>query len=163
MENWLVLTKSERDKVWNKVYDDLKFKPSITYFPSFQVPSPYITFDISHYFRQSEDMNAYDDLEEKALLVFQQNTLKDESIYALNWQHECYWVNPHLELKKDEFNEWKVPIFPNGDYYFFIHKNFRWGYLGHPWEKTVTVFGKEVVTAFKKHQPIMFQRILRQG
>ncbi|MYL33603.1 DUF2716 domain-containing protein [Pontibacillus yanchengensis] len=54
MKNWVLLCISE--------------------FPSFKVPSPYITYDISYYFVQSEDLDTYEELEEKALLIFQNNT-----------------------------------------------------------------------------------------
>ena len=84
MENWLELSEAEDEKVWTKIYGELKFKPSISAFPSFEVPTPFITYDISIYFGESEDLDAYDDLEEKALLVFQENTSKDEYIYALD-------------------------------------------------------------------------------
>ena len=163
MKNWLELSEVEYEKVGNKIFDVMKFKPSNSDFPSFKVPTPFITYDISIYFGDSDDLEAYDDLEEKALLVFKENTLQDEYIYALDWQHECYWINPRLEFEKDEFDEWKIPIFPNGDYYFFIHKGFEWGYLGHPWEKTITIFGKGLIKGFEKHQPKMFQKVLRQG
>ncbi|ETT85368.1 DUF2716 domain-containing protein [Viridibacillus sp. FSL R5-0477] len=163
MKNWLELTNAEDEKVWNKIYDELKFEPSTTNLPSFKVPTPFITYDISLYFGKYKGLDAYDDLEEKALLVFQECTSVDEFIYALDWQHECYWINPYLEFQKNEFDEWTVPIFPNGDYYFFIHKDFEWGYLGHPWERTITVFGKELIKGFEKHRPRMFQKILRQG
>ncbi|MGG0658142.1 DUF2716 domain-containing protein [Rummeliibacillus pycnus] len=148
MKNWLELSDVEYEKVWNKLYDELKFEPSTTNFPSFEVPTPFITYDISNYFGEYEGLNAYDDLEEKALLVFQKITSIDEYIYALDWHHECYWINPHLEYQKNEFDEWTVPIFTNGDYYVFIHKNFEWGYLGHPWERTITIFGKELIKGF---------------
>ncbi|SDN16030.1 Protein of unknown function [Psychrobacillus sp. OK028] len=163
MKNWLKLSNAEYEKVWNKIYDELKFEPSTTDFPSFKVPSPFITYDVSLYFGESEDLDAFVDLEEKALLVFQEITSKDENIYALDWQHECYWINSSLEFHKNEFDEWTVPIFPNGDYYFFIHKDFQWGYLGHPWERTITVYGKELIMGFEKHKPRMFHKILRQG
>lgn len=151
MENWLELSEVEDKKVWTKIYGELKFKPSISDFPSFEVPTPFITYDISIYIGESEDLHAYYDLEEKALLVFQKNASQGEYIYALDWQHDCYWINSHLEFEKDEFEEWKVLIFPNGDYYFFIQKDFEWGYLGHPWEKTITIFGKELIKGFKKY------------
>lgn len=158
MKNWLELTDVEDEKVWNKIFDELKFEPSTTNSPSFKVPTPFITYDISHYFGEYEGLNAYDELQEKALLVFQEITSIDEYIYALDWQHECYWINAHLEFPKNELEEWKVPIFPNGDYYFFIHKAFEWGYLGHPWEKTITIFGKKLIKGFGKHQPKMFRK-----
>ncbi|WP_420066682.1 hypothetical protein [Solibacillus silvestris] len=28
----------------------------------------------------------------------------------MDWQHECYWINPCLEFEKDEFDELKVPF-----------------------------------------------------
>lgn len=163
MRNWIPLSNREYENVWNKIYEDFNFEPSTSEFPSFQVPQPFITYDISDYFGYSEDLDAYDDLEDKALIVFQDNTAKEEYLLALDWQHECFWINPHLEFPKDEFGEWTIPIFPNGDYYFFIQKDFRWGYLGHPWERSITVFGADLIAAFEKHRPRMFKKVLRQG
>ncbi|PEZ04819.1 sugar epimerase [Bacillus sp. AFS018417] len=163
MKNWLELSNAEYDEVWDKIYEDFRFEPSESVFPSFKVPSPFITYDVSKYFGGFQKLDYYDELEEKSLLAFKGITRKDEYIYALDWQHECYWINPHLEFQKNEFDEWTVPIFPDGDYYFFIHKDFEWGYLGHPWERTITVFGKGLIDGFEKHKPRMFQKILRQG
>ena len=143
------------------------FRPSITVFPSFFVPKPFITYNISTYLNGSLDDDEWDlhyaDLEEKALSAFQNVTSNNEYFYVLDWQHPCYWVNPFLEFPRDEFNEWIIPIFPNGDYYFFIQKEFKWGFLCHPWEKTITVFGKELIEALEKNNPIMFKNILRLG
>ena len=162
MKNWIPLSDQEYEHIWDRMYKDFRFEPSISIFPSFQVPCPFITYDISEYFRDLADLDAYDDLEEKALVAFKEVTLVDEYILALDWQHECYWLNPRLEFERDEFGEWTIPIFPNGDYYFFIQKDFKWGYLGHPWERSITVFGKELINAFNQHKPRMFHKILRQ-
>ena len=163
MKNWIPFSDQEYDQIWERIDRDFKFKPSISNFPSFHAPHPFITYDISDYFGDSADFNIYDDLEEKALDSFKEITLIDEYIMALDWQHECYWVNPRLQFKKDEFGEWTIPIFPNGDYYFFIQKDFKWGYLGHPWEKSITIFGKELINIFENHKPRMFRKILRRG
>ncbi|MGG0658691.1 DUF2716 domain-containing protein [Rummeliibacillus pycnus] len=163
MKNWVPFSDKEYDQIWDRIYREFKFEPSISKFPSFEVPNPFITYDISDYFGESVDLDAYDDLEQKALDVFKESTLVDEYILALDWQHECYWVNSRLKFDRDEFGEWTIPIFPNGDYYFFIQKDFKWGFLGHPWERSITIFGKELINAFDKHKPIMFQKILSQG
>jgi hypothetical protein len=163
MKNWVPFSDQEYDQIWHRIYIDFKFEPSISNFPSFQVQHPFITYDISDYFGDSTDLDAYDDLEEKALDAFKESTLVEEYILALDWQHECFWVNPRLEFERDEFGEWTIPIFPNGDYYFFIQKDFKWGYLGHPWERSITIFGKELINAFDKYKPSMFRKILRQG
>ncbi len=39
---------------------------------------------------------------------------------------------------------------PNGDYYFFIDVNFCFGYLGHPWQQKVWIYGKKLIEEFKK-------------
>lgn len=163
MKNWVPFSAQEYDQIWDRIYRDFKFEPSISKFPSFQVPHPFVTYDISNSFGDSVDLDAYDDLEEKAIDAFKETTSVDEYILALDWHHECYRVNPHLEFEKDEFGEWTIPIFPNGDYYFFIQKDFKWGYLGHPWERSITIFGEELINAFDKHKPRMFRKILRQG
>lgn len=175
MENWIPFSNQKYDQIWDRIYRDFKFKPSTSIFPSFQVPHPFITYDISEYLRDptdldaydtlkdSADLDVYDNLEKKALDAFKETTSVDEYILALNWQHQGYWVNPRLEFVIDEFGEWTIPIFPNGDYYFFIQKDFKWGFLGHPWEKSITIFGEELINAFNKHKPRMFRNILRQS
>ncbi|MCA1032540.1 DUF2716 domain-containing protein [Bacillus timonensis] len=163
MENWISFSDIEYERVWNKVYEDFKFEPSISKFPAFHVPSPFVTYDVSNYFGACDDFSVYEELEEKALIAFRANTLKEEYILALDWQHDCFWFNPHLEIEKDEFDEWKIPIFPDGDYSFFIQKDFKWGYLGHPWERSITVFGEELLASCKQNMPTMFRKVLRQG
>lgn len=127
MKNWMEFTDKEDDRIWNKLYSELEFSPSVSTFPSFKVPSPFITYNISHYFGESVDLDVYDDLEDKALQVFKENTASNEYIMALDWQHECYWVNPHLEFERNEFDEWIIPIFPNGDYYFLFRRTLSGG------------------------------------
>jgi hypothetical protein len=165
--NWIELTQSEEKNVWKKVFNEFQFKPSISKFPSFIVPSPFITYDISPYRNWSGELEEYEeiykDLEEKSLFAFQALTNDNEYFYALDWQHPCYWVNPFLEFPRDEFNEWIIPILPEGDYYFFIQKEFNWGFLGHPWEETITVFGKELIQVFEKNNPRMLDTIIRIG
>ncbi|WP_315907144.1 DUF2716 domain-containing protein [Priestia koreensis] len=163
MDNWIPFTEQEQDVVWEVIDKMLKFSPSIRRFPGLKVPHPFISYDVSGYFEGTMGEGAYEDLEEKSLTVFQKLTDPDEYIYALDWQHECYWLNSHLPLERDGWGEWIVPIFPDGDYYFFIEKDFKWGFLGHPWERSITIFGEELLRCFEKNKPIMFQKILRQS
>ncbi|MGF9891181.1 DUF2716 domain-containing protein [Priestia megaterium] len=163
MDNWIPLSDQESKMIWKRIYKEFKFKPSISKFPSFKVPSPFITYDISHLFGEAIDLNLYDLIEEEALNAFKDNTLANEYILALDWQHECYWVNPHLEFHKDEFGEWMVPVVPNGDYYFFIQKDFKWGLLGHPWEKSITIFGETLINAFNNQHSKVLCSVLRKG
>lgn len=163
MKNWISLTEKEKTAVWKKIYRDFKFEPSISRFPSFRVPSPFITYDISDFFEHDSFLHADEDLEEKALLAFQENIGTDEYMLALDWQHDCYWITPHGTFEKDEFGEWTVPVLPNGDYYFFLSKEMIWGFLGHPWEQNITIFGESLIDSFTRHHPLLFHRKIRQG
>ncbi|WP_081415851.1 DUF2716 domain-containing protein [Peribacillus kribbensis] len=41
------LSNLEYKEVWDKIYEKLKFEPSISHFPSFELSSPFITYDVS--------------------------------------------------------------------------------------------------------------------
>lgn len=164
INNWIELTENEYETVWEKVNKQFKFKPSISEFPSYIVPHPFITYDVSLTVQglvEFENLNK--DLEEKSILAFQEITQKNEYIYALDWQHDCYWVNFHIDIPKDEDGSWFVPVYPDGDYSFFFSRNLEFGYLGDPWEKTVTIFGEKLIKAFNKDAPSLFQNVLRVG
>ena len=133
MKNWIPLTHQERKLVWRTLYRDFKFSPSISRFPSFRVPSPFITYDISAYFEDSSLLHADEDLEEKALLAFQELIRADEYMLALDWQHECYWITPYGSFEKDEFGEWTVPVLQG------------------------------MIDSFTRHHPILFHRKIREG
>src|SRR5690606_23892749 len=85
------------------------------------------------------------DLDEKCICVLKEMTHEEEFIYALDWQHECYWFNPHLPNNN---KEWNIPFYPDGDYYIFCPKDLSWCYFSHPWERSVTLIGKELINKF---------------
>lgn len=99
MENWFKLSSKEDNKAWEKLYKEFRYNPSMTSFPAFKIPCPYIKYNISSYLNWTEDMETfdeiYDDLELKSLHAFQALVHKGEYMYALDWQHPSYWINPH--------------------------------------------------------------------
>lgn len=148
------LNDKEYRKVWGRFNKEFKFKPSTTEFPSYEVPSPFITYDISHVDLIEVEMS--DEDYEKIVFAITKTAKNNENVYLLDWQHECFKVS-QLELK-----DFPLFVFPDGDYTFIVNENFTWGYLGHPWEETITVFG-DLVTELIKCQPYIFSKILRQG
>ncbi|MBX0356806.1 DUF2716 domain-containing protein [Halobacillus sp. Nhm2S1] len=162
MRNWQALSSKSYEEVWRRIDQEFKFQPSVSEFPSFHLPSPFVTYDVSAYYGASINLNVYRDLEEKSLQMFQELVPKDEFLLALEWQHEGYRVNPHLNFPKNEWKEWIIPVFPDGDYYFFIEKDFNWGILGHPWEGSISLYGKDLLYSLEKNKPAMFLKIIRQ-
>ena len=89
-------------------------------------------------------------------------TKENGELYALDWQHSCFRYNsrikdePKIIEVKDErywgggYTAYFPTYCPNGDYYFFIDVNFHFGYLGHPWQQKVWIYGKKLIEEFKK-------------
>jgi len=84
----------------------------------------------------------------------------DEFMYALDWQHSSFKYNPRIE---EPFNEYTMytnlhetrayypSFYPNGDFYFFLQKDFEWGYLTHPWQERVWIFGDQLTALFERY------------
>ncbi|MFT8321110.1 MAG: DUF2716 domain-containing protein [Bacillus sp. (in: firmicutes)] len=163
MNNWTMLSTNQNDLLWEIVSARIRFRPSIKksrFLKPFQVPEPFIVYDISSYYDNKEADKLINDLENKTWKVFLECTLVNEKIYALDYQHPGYLVDPRKPMDRNEFNEWIVPVFPNGDYYFFFQENFEWGILGHPWRKEMTIFGEKLIDSYKKHMPILFKETI---
>jgi hypothetical protein len=45
--------------------------------------------------------------------------------------------------------------YPNGDYYFFFDKEWKYGLFGHPWRNQIIVIGKELIDMFEKNKNIL--------
>lgn len=156
----MLLSDNESKAVWDKINESLHFHPSIkSDVIPFQIAKPYIVYDIS-----SININAMDDVISK---IFIESTRENEYLYALDWQHSDFKFHPR---NKDEqqsicvnddrymggsYMAYFPSYYPDGDYYFFIASDFRFGYLSHPWQKKVWIFGKELIMAFKWNADVL--------
>ncbi|QEV93418.1 DUF2716 domain-containing protein [Bacillus velezensis] len=156
--NWHCLSEEETERLWRRVNRAVKWK-SGSIFASIKPPKPFQIFDVSQGFNDEKGRIGFlEDAEVQLLKALQSCTLKQEFIYALDWQHECYLFNPHAPIDKDELGEWLVSVIPNGDYCFFIHQDFQWGLLGDPRQQTITVFGSPLIRAIERNAPVLFQK-----
>ena len=97
----------------------------------------------------------FDKLEDLALSLFVSILKPGQRLYALNWQHDCYDFDPRLEMDRDEFDEWIIPVLPNGDYHIFVTKDFQNVWFGHPWEMTITLIGCHLLKQVKTQSVII--------
>jgi hypothetical protein len=154
----MLLSDNETDFVWNKVYELFHFNPSINKGEkAFDIPCTYVVYDISNL--NVESIEVMDELITKA---FVNCTNKNDFMYALDWQHSSFKFNPRNQEEQksmfiqDErymgggYNAYFPTYYPDGDYYFFIAGDFSFGYLGHPWQQKVWVFGKSLISEFEK-------------
>jgi hypothetical protein len=146
MANFQPIAEVEADLVWNKFYALFKFNPGPTVFPAIHSGQPQIKLDISELFN---DVRLIKELEVAAHSVFIRISEPGERLYALDWQHQCYDFDPRKPFERDEYNDWIVPVFPNGDYYIFLKKDFSNVWFGHPWEQTVTLIGSSIIDHWK--------------
>ncbi len=166
LKMWSILDECECTKIWNKIYKDFKFCPCMnTDVIHFEYKMPMDVYDISTSLIWCDN----EEINEKIRISFIE-CLKDEPyMYALDWQHTSFRYNPRIsdnleypvlikyeEPIKNEHLDWEgynvyFPTFyPDGDYYFFVAKDFSWGYLTHPWLKRVYIFGDSLKEHFER-------------
>lgn len=124
-----LLTEEEYDYIWNYIYKNLNFNPSVkkSVVP-FEINKHHTIYDIS---RVKDD--EIDNLEVLIPQAFLSCIQKNEFIYALDWQHSGFKYNPRKKLPRDNekilwvedsryfgggYNAYFPSFYPDGDYYF---------------------------------------------
>lgn len=169
---WEELSKEEYNPVWDRFDSWFQFSPSVSgTFPGILEPYPSMVYSIEDVY--SEDVQFYEsktyarynkDLQDKFLKTFKLLTPPDDWMYALDWQHPCYRFFPHIPFRRKPVSkEWPVPILPNGDYFIFLEKDFKYGVFGHPWQETMCIFGEEMLAALENNMPNLFTKIVRDN
>lgn len=163
---WQELDDGEYDSVWTRFEREFEFQPSVRseFWPGITEPSPSETYNISGVYGGDESHYAQcnAEIQDWGLHAFQR-LLPSESdcLYALDWQHRCYKFFPHVSFELNEFDEWVIPIIPDGDYHIFIERDFTWGIFGHPWELTMCIFGPHLLAMLREHSPHLLSTLLR--
>lgn len=161
MKYWEELNTIEYKSAWDFVYGKLSFK-SKEKSKLIALPTPCVCFDISNFYDDGFQEELYDDLHEFVIRQFQVIS-KGEKVYALNWQHDCYFFYPKLSVDRDEFDEWLVPVFPNGDYIFFLTSDFTNGIFADGINLKISFWGKEIVDAIEMDKPKMLIKNISCG
>jgi len=158
-ELWVILQDDEYDYVWKRVYSEFCFSPSVKpEIVPFQFQVPFDCYDINYSYLYEND----DPIDEIIKSVFIECMENDDFMYALDWHHTCFKYNPRINIEPPTFiaderytnggyNVYFPPFYPDGDYYFFIAKDFRGGYLTHPWLEKVWVFGDKLMPLIKQY------------
>ncbi|MDP9033180.1 MAG: DUF2716 domain-containing protein [Myxococcota bacterium] len=156
-----MLTDTEERAVWERFRREFAFRPSVRAedWPGIREPAPSITYAIPERYNEDDLEN----LDRHVLRAFRACTGPEERLYALDWQHACFWLRPHAKLPDDGTRVWSIPVLPTGDYAIFLAESFRFGIFGHPWERTWCVFGAELLAAFEDETPRLFSSVMRQS
>ncbi|GAA4965938.1 DUF2716 domain-containing protein [Actinoplanes utahensis] len=109
-------------------------------------PIPSVTFDLSPLFTDSPVTFAAGQAAVNAVALFAMTQAfpAGERLLALDWQHVSHWYWPHRRaVAEDEIPP--IDVFPNGDFYVFLTEDMTEGTFGHPWERTLCVFGPRLM------------------
>ena len=168
---WEPLSRVADEPAWYWVHDKLRFWPSTFAhdWPGFHEPRPSAAWDLStgEYDRASAEfrLGPYaveeHDVARAVLAALQETTAEDDWLWVLHWQHQSFKFWPH-RMRPDA--PWPVSVFPRGDYHLFLAADFSYGTLGHPWERTLCVFGDKLLPAVEKHADgILTNQLRRDG
>lgn len=156
---WRKLTDREDRAIWEKVRSKLSFNPPRQ--PGYHAPAPSLTYSVKAAYGTEAD-ELCSDLDSKALKIFKGATSPDDFLLALDKHHACYRFYPHLMTKADG-DDWPISAMPDGDYHLFLEKDFRFGWLGHPWDMTICLFGKPLLEQVKIHRPRLFRNPVQRN
>lgn len=164
-EAWIELSESEENKLWDKIFTDFGFNPSVhpDNFPGFSEPAPSTTYSITNIYDNPQNFSRLNrNLHESFLRIFKKTVPLGGFLYVLDWQHQCYKFFPNNLTNSFIAEDWTVPILPDGDYYLFLSNNLKYGTLGHPWEETICVFGEKLTYEIKHERPEIFRNPVRK-
>ncbi|WP_206509775.1 DUF2716 domain-containing protein [Rhodococcus sp. KRD197] len=147
---WSELGKDLEAKHWATFKGKFGFRPGTKpdAWPAIAEPAPSMAFDLgADDVRTGSSFAArVDAINAEALRCFVTEFADDPTFVVLDWQHMCYRFDANAHAVAGEDAEWRVPVYPNGDYYIFAQDDFREGTFGHPWEQTLCVYGPRMVT-----------------
>ena len=130
------------EQFWTPFDARFHFRPGVSSetWPAILEPAGSVTFDLSPVFDREGGFAADEArLTAEVLAAVVAITAPEVAWVALDWQHPSYWFWPHRQVIANE--PWRVPPFPNGDYYALISQDLEQGTFGHPWEQTLCIFG----------------------
>lgn len=143
------------DDVWRVIdYDDawapfnarFDFRPDYyeRHVPAIRLPDRSLVIDLQPiYVAEAPRLAAGVDAINAAALRAFVWLAEDEQLIALDWQHESFTYSPGAQALSG--GPWRITVAPDGDYYAYVTQDLRWGTFGHPWQRTLTIWGDALI------------------
>ena len=135
--------------IWDKIYSDYSFCPSMDSHGKWLEPDGV--------FQKVELKTVWDERQEAIVNSILCEVIGGE-MYALDWHHDCFLFDPNERIPTGYMyydslrncNVYFPEYYPDGDYHFFVSKDWAFGLYGHPWQKELIVVGEELISAIEK-------------
>lgn len=145
----VILDEKEYNYVWDKIFSVYKFAPLYRDWSEREwivLPGETKKYSLKGPWTS--------DQEKLVNQCFKQINTSD--MYALDWHHDCFLFNPNEDIPYEYWyhneerncNVYFPSYYPDGDYHFFITKDWRLGLFGHPWKQEIYVMGRELIEKF---------------
>jgi hypothetical protein len=159
---WQGLSRDEEDTAWERFYRRFHWVKEYERGngAAIREPVPSTTWSIAHAFGEQRDL-LETNLNVKMHRALRRCTKPDQKVFALDWQHQCYWFWPRRFADAANWESWKVPVLPDGDYYIFLAQDFGFGLFGNPHEKTLCVFGQALLEVLEQDRPLLLAKRAR--
>ena len=153
-----IITQEEYRKIWDKLYDEYKFFPH----PYDKTKEWLMPKGTIKKYRIKDTGYIWNEKQESLINEILCKVVNEE-MYALDWQHTCFAYNPNEWIPVDyhyfdaerNYEVWFPTYYPNGDYYFFVSKDWSVGLYGHPWRKELIVVGDQLICEIDKNRVIL--------
>jgi hypothetical protein len=149
---WRAMHRAETDDAWEE------FNSRIG--GGTRLPEPSCVWDVSGLWLASNQERPLleEDLTRKTQEALRKCTVPEEELYVLDWNHTCFLHDPHAEIALTEERGRGKPVYPNGDSYLYLPRDFRFGILGSCVDQILTVYGEDLLAAFAANPPRLFTR-----
>ena len=140
----VITDKEVYQKIWDTLYTEYSFFPSVDSGKHWLKPNGV--------FRTYRFQASWNEKQEALINSILCKTVGKE-MYALNWHHDCFTFDPNENIptgymyhdKERDCNVYFPDYYPDGDYHFFVSKDWKFGLYGHPWRKELIVVGEELI------------------
>ncbi len=169
-EPWAELDWDAGRLLWAEFADRYQFRAGIRppdQWPGITEPVPSVVWDLGPIFTGDYPGGFTAGCRDVAALVL--GTLQDcaqwpETVLFHDWVHPSCLLRPHQVDQPEEVPGWDVGgLFPNGDYIIFVGRDYAFGVLGHPWERSLCLFGTAVAAFAARNRATLTTVLRRDG
>jgi len=167
-EVWVELEWDVYKILWAEFPDRFSFGAGVKPedWPAAVEPIPSVAWDLGPIFNDQYPVGFAAGMRDVAALVL--GTLQDctqwwEHVAFHDWVHPSRLFRPHNGDVPEGVPGWGVGgLFTNGDYTISVSRDYAFGFLEHPWEHSLCVFGEPAVAAFAARNRGVATTVLRR-